>query len=119
MIEYKNKTIPLKFALRLKDFRIGHYPGTLRAATYESDVVLPGGEVVNISMNEPLKYKGFTFYQSSYEQDELGRPVASILTVNYDPGRGLKYLGSLLIVLGALILFYFKRMQFSMKRSQA
>jgi hypothetical protein len=34
---------------------------------------------------------------------------ATVLSVNYDPGRGLKYLGCLLIVLGSLALFYAKR----------
>jgi len=30
------------------------------------------------------------------------------LTVNYDPGRGLKYTGSLLIVAGVAVVFYMK-----------
>jgi hypothetical protein len=60
-------------------------------------------------MNEPLKHKGYTFYQSSFEEDKMGNPVTSVLTVNYDPGRWLKYIGCLLIVLGSILLFYFKK----------
>ena len=89
------------------------YQGTMRAASYESDVQVKqngvSGEKTTISMNEPLKYNGFTFYQSSFQQDDFGRPTMSILSVNRDPGRPWKYLGSLLIVLGAIHLFYFKR----------
>ena len=85
----------------------------MRAASYESDVkvIKEGveGKKTTISMNEPLKYNGFTFYQSSFQQDEMGRPTMSILSVNHDPGRPWKYLGSLLIVLGIIHLFYFKR----------
>lgn len=38
-----------------------------------------------------------------------GRPRAmSILTVNHDPGRGVKYVGSLLIVAGIVTMFYMR-----------
>jgi hypothetical protein len=58
-------------------------------------------------MNEPLTVKGITLYQASYE-DAQPRPVVSIFSVNRDPGRPWKYLGSLLIVLGSIILFAVK-----------
>ncbi len=32
----------------------------------------------------------------------------STLTLNHDPGRGLKYAGSLLVVAGILTMFYMK-----------
>ncbi len=109
---YANRMLPLDFALQLDEFRVGRYQGTRRAASYESDVsVIDGGQSVaktTISMNEPLKYKGFTFYQASFKEDEMGRPIMSILSVNKDPGRFWKYLGSLLIVFGIFHLFYFK-----------
>jgi cytochrome c biogenesis protein ResB len=57
-----------------------------------------------ISMNEPLEMKGYTIYQASYE-DADPRPVTSIFSVNRDPGRPWKYLGSALIVLGSVLLF--------------
>jgi hypothetical protein len=52
-------------------------------------------------MNNPLKHAGFTFYQASYGQDSAGN-YNSTLTVNVDQGRSLKYLGSLMLVLGAI-----------------
>lgn len=109
VVTYGNRRIDLNLDLRLKEFRVGRYQGTMRAASYESVVEVPGmGETV-ISMNEPLKYNGYTFYQSSFEEDEKGQPVASVLSVNRDPGRWLKYLGSLLIVGGSIHMFYFRR----------
>lgn len=117
VVSYANRRIPLGFELALKDFRIGRYQGTLRAASYESVVTLPGSTDHLISMNEPLKHAGFTFYQASFESDPSGRPVASVLSVNRDPGRALKYFGSLLIVLGAIHLFYMKRRAWMKKPS--
>jgi hypothetical protein len=109
IVSYANRRLPLGFELTLKEFRIGRYQGTLRAASYESLVDVPGLGDHLISMNEPLKHAGFTFYQASFESDQSGRPVSSVLSVNRDPGRGLKYFGSLLIVLGSIHLFYMKR----------
>lgn len=108
-VSFAQKRIDLGFDLYLKEFRMDHYPGTNRAATYQSLVTTPEGEDVWISMNEPLKYQGFTFYQASFQQGADGAPVASILSVNRDPGRFLKYLGSLILSIGVIILFYDRR----------
>ncbi|MEQ1877463.1 MAG: cytochrome c biogenesis protein ResB, partial [Bdellovibrionia bacterium] len=111
LITYGNKRIDLGFNLTLKDFRIGRQEGTMRAATYESDVIVEGREGdIKISMNEPLVHNKYTFYQASFQEDPQGRPTASILSVNYDPGRWIKYLGSALIVLGSIIMFYFRKL---------
>lgn len=109
MVSWGNKRIDLGFDMKLTKFNVGMYQGTQRAATYESEVQVPEVGPVTISMNEPLKYNGFTFYQASFEQDETGKPVASILSVNHDPGRFLKYFGSFLLVSGSIMLFYFKK----------
>jgi hypothetical protein len=67
-----------------------------------------------------LKHNGFTFYQASFTSDEqTGEPNASILSVNWDPGRWVKYLGSLLIVLGSIHMFYFRKRQMQRARGGA
>ena len=109
IVAYQNKLIDVGFDLKLDKFEIGRYQGTMRAASYQSLVTVPTLGQRTISMNEPLKFNGFTFYQASFEEDPMGRPLASILSVNYDPGRVMKYLGSLLIVLGTIVMFYFKK----------
>lgn len=108
-LSFAQKRIDLGFSLFLKEFKMDRYPGTQRAATYQSQVQLPDQSQTWISMNEPLKLNGFTFYQASFQQDASGAPIASILSVNYDPGRWLKYLGSLVLSLGVIILFYDRR----------
>ncbi len=107
IVSYGNRRLPLDFKMTLKKFDVGRYQGTMRASSYQSVVSVPGvGDDITISMNEPLKHAGFTFYQASFQEDQMGKPVASIFSVNYDPGRWIKYLGSLLIVLGSMHLFY-------------
>ena len=109
---FANRQLELDFGLKLDAFRVGRYQGTRRAMSYESDVsVVDAGNTslkTTISMNEPLYYKGVTFYQSSFQEDEMGRPTMSILSVNRDPGRFWKYLGCLMIVFGIFHLFYMK-----------
>ncbi len=110
VVSYVNRRLPLNFEIKLKDFKVGMYQGTTRAASYESVVDVTGLGERNISMNEPLKHAGLTFYQASFQSDPAtGKPVATILSVNQDPGRWIKYFGCLLIILGALHLFYMKR----------
>lgn len=107
VLTYGNRQLPLSFEMELKNFDVGRYQGTMRAASYQSLVYLSDEDrEVVISMNEPLQHKGFTFYQASFQEDAMGKPTATVLSVNYDPGRWIKYLGSLLIVFGAVHLFY-------------
>jgi hypothetical protein len=115
---YYPKRIILPFALRLKKFEVQNDPGTQNPAAYASDVqlvtefkkddaaldLLPSH---NISMNEPMKHSLYTFYQASFIPD-FPRPTTTVLSVNYDPGRSLKYWGSLLLVLGSVLLFVMK-----------
>ncbi len=108
---YSNKTYNLGFDLELLDFRVKKYQGSEKAKEYESEVRFKDQTTV-ISMNEPLKYGGWTFYQSSFEPSEDDSdPVVSILSVNRDPGRVLKYFGSILIVAGIALLFYRRKIK--------
>jgi ResB-like family len=107
VLTYGNRQLPLSFEMLLKNFEVGRYQGTMRAASYQSLVFLSDERrEVLISMNEPLQHKGYTFYQASFQEDPMGKPIATVLSVNYDPGRWFKYLGSLFIVFGAVHLFY-------------
>jgi hypothetical protein len=105
------KTIQVPFELTLDRFKMDMDPGTNNPASYESFVKLFTGdaqsEVHHIFMNNPLKFKDFTFYQASYFETEQG--YGTVLSVNYDPGRWIKYLGSLLLVIGTAWHFYLRR----------
>ena len=106
-IGYFPKRFVLPFSLKLEHFTVEHDPGTFTPAAYSSEVSVVGREgerKATISMNEPLEMGGYTVYQASYE-DGSPRPITSIFSVNRDPGRRWKYLGSALIVLGSVLLF--------------
>lgn len=117
-IGYFRKRVFLPFSIRLDRFTIEHDQGTRNPAAYSSKVSVltasPVGEPPVreqvISMNEPLVHGGITFYQASYEEAQP-RPTTSIFSVNQDPGRYWKYLGSLLIVTGTIMLFAVKYMR--------
>lgn len=60
----------LDFTIRCEKFEVSYYPGSDVVKEYLSDLVIleDGREVLRkrIQVNDPLHYKGITFYQSSY-----------------------------------------------------
>jgi cytochrome c-type biogenesis protein CcsB len=98
-IMYGSEAITLPFTIRLKDFILERYPGSTSPSGYKSDVMLiDKNENVEkpfmIFMNNILKYKGYRFYQSSYDSDEKG----TILSVNHDmAGMFVTYTGYVLL----------------------
>jgi len=104
IIEVTKESLTLPFELALTQFKMDKDPGTNNPASYESFLKLfSDGKMTNhhVFMNNPLKHQGFTFYQASYSQDSGGN-YSSTLAVNVDQGRFLKYLGSLMLVLGGI-----------------
>jgi cytochrome c-type biogenesis protein CcsB len=105
---YGSKASTLPFTIRLNDFILERYPGSSSPSGYKSDVVLiDKNEKVEkpfmIFMNNILKYKGYRFYQSSFDSDEKG----TVLAVNHDrAGMLVTYTGyTLLFVFIILTLF--------------
>ena len=94
-ISYGSKEISLPFSLKLNDFVLERYPGSNSPSGYKSNVVLidKGANLQKrfpIFMNNILKYKGYRFYQSSYDPDEKG----TVLSVNHDfAGMMVTYAG--------------------------
>lgn len=113
LMTYQNRRLDLGFPIQLNSFKVSRYQGTNKAMAYESEVTVGTADLARtavISMNEPLKYNNFTIYQASFQEDEITKqPVASIFSVNFDPGRWIKYLGSLIMSIGIVWLFYQKR----------
>ncbi len=104
IIEVTNESLNLPFELALTQFKMDKDPGTNNPASYESFVKLFSNGVTtnhHVYMNHPMKEAGYTFYQASYSQDNQGQ-YNTTLAVNVDQGRSLKYLGSLMLVFGAI-----------------
>jgi len=104
-VAYTDKAVPLGFELTLNDFEVGHYPGTKRPRSFESHVSVfePGSgrkQSQVISMNHPATFGGYTFYQSSY--DEQAGQTASVLSVSWDPGQPIVFAGYIGMLAGML-----------------
>lgn len=110
--ELGKRSLTLPYEIVLDRFKMDTDPGTRNPASFESFVTLfkgnEGSEKHHIFMNNPLKHQNFTFYQASYFQSQEG-PFGSVLSVNFDPGRPWKYLGSLLLVLGSIWHYFLRR----------
>lgn len=111
-VRFGTAEVPLGFTLRLANFRRGVNPGGVGNATFSSVVRVTDSragvdEEREISMNEPLTYNGLTFYQSGFNEGGQGAKT-STLSVARDPGRTMKYAGSLMICLGIAVMFYMR-----------
>jgi cytochrome c-type biogenesis protein CcsB len=107
------KKIPLGFAIALKDFELIRYPGSTSPSSYSSFIEVQDGSSTfpfHIYMNNVLDYKGFRFFQASYDEDELG----TVLSVNHDWwGTWITYLGYFMLGIGMMWSLFAKNSRFS------
>ena len=96
--------VPLPFDVSLEEFKIDYYTGTKAPRQFTSNLII-GDEKMSVSVNHPLSYKGYTFFQDGYD------PVAgryTVLQVVRDPWLPLVYLGMLLLAVGSVMLLFEK-----------
>ncbi|MBO7416432.1 MAG: cytochrome c biogenesis protein CcsA [Bacteroidaceae bacterium] len=104
----------LPFSLTLREFSIEYYEGSRAPSNYSSTVLLDDADAGfhatrTISMNNILKYRGYRFYQSSYDEDGQG----SLLSVSHDPwGVSLTYTGYILLLISMTGFFFQKNSGF-------
>jgi len=96
----------LGYSMTLKKFSHDRYPGTEIPKNFSSLVRLEDkgrGEDrdVLIYMNQPLRYRGKTFYQASFGKGD----TLSILQVVENPGWLMPYASTVLVTLGLLVHF--------------
>ena len=102
-IRYGSKVYDLPFSVKLNDFIAEKYPGTDKSySSFASEVTVIDEETFDyrIYMNNILNYKGYRFFQASFDPDEQG----TILSVNHDSlGTFLTYLGYILLYFGLVV----------------
>jgi len=107
-LSYGSVIRELPFNIHLRDFQLERYPGSNSPSSYASEITLKDPESsvdrpFRIYMNNILKYNGYRFFQSSFDQDEMG----TILSVNQDYwGTMLSYLGYFLMTLGMIFTLF-------------
>lgn len=117
---YGAKVLQAPFSVKLNDFQLEKYPGSESAASYASEVTVIAPEETfdyRIFMNNILDYKGYKFFQASY--DLSGGKEQTHLSVNHDWwGTFITYLGYSLLYTGMICIFFAKYTRFdSLKNS--
>jgi hypothetical protein len=108
------------FSVRLQKFTHERYPGTEIPKNFSSRITLLDPErAVNrdvlIYMNHPLRYRGETFYQAGFQQDDS----ASILQVVHNPSFIAPYVACVIVAAGLLVQFGYHLVGFSRRRRAA
>jgi cytochrome c-type biogenesis protein CcsB len=118
-MSYGAMQLQLPFSIKLNDFQLEKYPGSESAMSYASEVtVIDPSETFDyrIYMNHILNYKGYKFFQSSYnitpEYEETH------LSVNHDFwGTTITYIGYFLLYAGLMLILFVKNTRFDFLRN--
>lgn len=98
--------VPLQFRYILNPARMAAATAGAPIKAYKSTVeIIEGGKSVltnTIAVNAPLTYQGYTFYQLSYNPEDLSW---TLLQVVRDPSVPIVYGGFLLMMIGLTIVF--------------
>ncbi|AWI26557.1 cytochrome c biogenesis protein [Flavobacterium pallidum] len=117
-LSFGNKIYNTPFFVKLNDFIAEKYPGTEKSySSFESKVTvldtLDGSKEkfdARIFMNNVLDYKGFRFFQASYDPDEMG----TRLSVNHDFwGTTITYIGYFMLFFGLMAIMFTKHSRFA------
>ena len=109
-LDLRRQVSSLPFAVRLDKFTRELYPGSNIPKAFKSDVTTIDGDIqqqIQISMNAPLRYKGYTLYQASWGPPNAGpgdRLYSSLAAVR-NPAEQFPLYACCVICFGLLIHF--------------
>jgi hypothetical protein len=108
------------FAIQLLQFRHDRYAGTDIAKNFSSRIKLTDpakheDRETLIFMNNPLRYRGYTFFQAGFDDND----TTTILQVAQNPSWLVPYISCALIVLGMLLQFGMHLVSFVKRRAIA
>ena len=109
-IDLRNKRWKLPFTIVLDKFTRELHPRTGIAKVFMSDVTKIEENIeqaIKISMNEPLRHKGYTLFQSSWgpQNAKSGEPLFSTFAVVKNPADKLPEYACIIIAIGLFIHF--------------
>ena len=111
-LSYGSDEVQLPFSIKLNDFIAEKYPGTENSySSFKSKVTVEDNEIFDydIFMNNILNYKGYRFFQASFDPDEKG----TVLSVNDDFwGTFITYAGYLLLFFSMTAIFFIGNTRF-------
>jgi len=114
-LTYGAKQLEVPFSVKLRDFQLERYPGSNSPKSYASEVTVIDVDKTfdfRIFMNNILNYKGYKFFQSSY--DDTGVVEETHLSVNYDAiGTTITYIGYVLLFICMTLVLFLKGTRFA------
>ena len=119
-LSYGSKRFKTPFSIKLRDFQLERYPGSMSPKSYASEITVIDKEKSDvfdfrIFMNHVLDYRGYRFFQSSY--NDTGQIEQTFLSVNFDTrGTWTTYIGYALLFLGLILSLISKESQFGSLR---
>ena len=119
-LTYGSKQLKLPFSIKLKDFQLEKYPGSTSPMSFASEItVIDPTETFDfrIFMNNILNYRGYKFFQASYEITEEYEETR--LSVNHDYwGTLITYIGYFLLYGAITLTLFMKKTRFGSLRAQ-
>ncbi len=117
-MSYGAMQLQLPFSIKLNDFQLDNYPGSQSAMSFASEVTVISPEETfdfRIFMNNILNYKGYKFFQSSYNITPDYEETH--LSVNHDFwGSTITYIGYFLLYAGLILILFMKNTRFDFLR---
>ena len=117
-LNYGALQLQLPFSVKLNDFQLEKYPGSESAMSYASEVtVIDPKETFDfrIYMNHILNYRGYKFFQSSY--NITSEYEETHLSVNHDFwGTTITYIGYFLLYAGLMLILFMPHTRFDFLR---
>lgn len=117
-VALRSKRTYKPYTIGLIDFKHEVYPGTNKPKNFSSEIRLvdPSRErdrTVKISMNDPLRYRGETFYQASFLEGDIG----TVLQVVRNPGWLMPYISCAVVTFGMILHFGLHLLRFLNQRA--
>lgn len=120
-LRFKREYKPYKITLR--DVKAEYYIGTDVPKYFSSDIVFNDSSndvsfEKHIWMNNPMRYAGETFYQTSYDRDKTGREFSALQIVK-NRGWMIPYVCCMFTVVGLLVQFGNSLLSYLEKRAKS
>jgi len=120
-IGLRHRRSPMPLLIKLIDFKKQTHPGTEVARSFSSLVEVTADGItrqLTISMNKPLRHRGFTLYQQSYRVMPDGSE-SSTFAVTRNFGRLLPYISTAMVVFGMIVHFVAMMIKHARKQAKA
>jgi hypothetical protein len=117
----RKQRVQLPFSIRLDEFTHKTHPGTNMPREFVSEITKVEGGIsqqLKITMNEPFRHQGYTFYQSSWgQQGDMSNREYSVLSAVKNPADQIPLYACLITTLG-LVLHFIRKLVLYLRKEK-